>query len=539
MTLQTQLRLIAAVTLLSLTGVVIFSVIQLKRLQGDFDNYQVRQVLTRNLAEIKSESLGISRSDPVLTETATLLAQGDKRIHTLLAELSRLPLPGLDQPRLERINQSWNDYAKGFSQAVRIAETSPEDALTLPDMLYRSKLEPMLRDIDQIAGANKAGKELAELSIHQSIDRILWIIVLPLMFAAVIIVVFQIIFNRRLKSRVDDILMAMNYLIDGNLTHRLPAGYSDEIGIMASTINSFIARFETILGEVNCSAGQTLQTTNRVNQMAQTANENAQMQSEKVSDVSLSIQEMHRTATEIASRANEAANTALRTRKQVRAGTEIGLETIQTLNRLDSTMDASAQTMDGLNQALQQIDSISHIIKGIAEQTKLLALNAAIEAARAGDYGRGFAVVADEVRTLSDRTTHSAIDISNLLEAVRVSAGEAVTAMRTARSEVQTSAQHGEKIGLVLSEIEGSMQQVADMMQQIAQATDEQSRTSDQITHHIQAVSNATQATSGDIQTTRDEMASLARTSKVLHSTISKFRFTPSTSAANPSEIWA
>jgi methyl-accepting chemotaxis protein len=538
MTLQSQLRLIAALTLLSLTGVVVFAVIQLQRLQTDFNNYQSRQVLTRNLAEIKSLALTISRADPILAETGTQLDDSRRHILAYLEELKSLHFRELESARVAAIEQDWNDYHKGFAQAIKIAETSPEDALTLPDALYQAKLQPMLRKIEQIAEASKIGKQQAEQSIHQSIGRILWIIVLPLMSAALLIFIFQAIFNRRLKGRVDAVLDALNYLIDGNLTHRLPASYADEIGVMASTINAFIARFETILSEVNTSAGHTLQTTNRVNQMAQTVSENAQLQSETVSNVSISIQEMHRTATEIADKANQAASTAKNTQRQVREGARVGQETINTLTRLDTTMCTSAETMNGLSQALQQIDSISNIIKGIAEQTKLLALNAAIEAARAGDYGRGFAVVADEVRVLSDRTTHSAINISNLLNAVRISAGEAVDAMSTARLEVQTSASHGIKIGKVLIEIEQSMQQVADMMQQIAASTQAQSRTSDQITQHIQDVSKATRATSGDIQMTHNEMSDLAQASKTLHHTISQFRFTPSANAT-ASEVWA
>ncbi|BBE51549.1 Methyl-accepting chemotaxis protein McpH [Ferriphaselus amnicola] len=538
MTLQSQNRLIAGITLACITSVVIFAAIQLQRLQADFSNYQSRQTLTRNLAEIKSELLTISRADPVLIETSQQLTVTSSRIQALQRELITLKTPNLDKAQVQKIETVWADYAKRFASAIKIAETNPEDALTLPDVLYRNQLQPLILELDRMAEANRLGKMQAEQSILQALDRILWIIVLPLVVAGLVIVIFQSVFSRRLKGRVEEVLTAMNCLIDGNLTHRLPATYADEIGKMASTINAFIARFEAILGEVNTSAGQSLQTSNRVSLMTQAVSENAQIQTDRVSNVSQSIQAMHRTATEIAQSANLAAETALNTRQQVKEGAQVGQATIATLTRLDATMCTSAQTMDGLNLALQQIDSISNIIKGIAEQTKLLALNAAIEAARAGDYGRGFAVVADEVRTLSDRTTSSAIDISNLLNAVRSSAGEAVTAMHTARGEVQASANHGEKIGDVLGQIENSMQLVADMMQQIAQATQEQSRNSDQITQHIRAVFTATQATTDDIQMTRDEMVGLAQTSKVLHRTISQFRFTPS-AGGNTSELWA
>jgi methyl-accepting chemotaxis protein len=525
MTLQTQLRLIAAITLFSLIGVIVFAVIQLQHMRSDFVSYQDSQAFTRDLAEIKSAALTVSRADPILLETVSQLADTDVRVSRALRELVAMKLPGTDIELVKRIEGRWQEYVKGLGQAVKIAETSPEDALQMPDVLYSSKLQPMIADLDQLAEANRASRVLAEASIAQSIGRILWLVVLPLVFAGIIIVVFQAVFNRRLNERVEEILGAMNHLIDGNLTYRLSASYRDEFGTVASTINSLIARFETILGDVNASAGQTLQTSDRVSQMTRTVSRNAQLQSEKVNNVSASILEMHRTATEIAEHAEQAAVTAAQTRRQVREGAVIGQETITMLSRLDATMGASTQTMDGLSQALRQIDSISNIIKGIAEQTTLLALNAAIEAARAGEYGRGFAVVADEVRVLSDRTTQSAKDISTLLAAVQRSACEAVEAMRMARGEVQASVGHGERIGNVLGEIEVSMQSVAEMMQQIAQSTQAQSSASDLITQDIQAVSSATQATASDIETARHQMADLAEASNNLHGTISKFRF--------------
>lgn len=82
---------------------------------------------------------------------------------------------------------------------------------------------------------------------------------------------------------------------------------------------------------------------------------------------------------------------------------------------------ATATSLASLTEQVEQIDSMSNQIQGIADQTNLLALNAAIEAARAGETGRGFAVVADEVRSLAAHTHESTLKITNLVSQIKVS----------------------------------------------------------------------------------------------------------------------
>ena len=88
---------------------------------------------------------------------------------------------------------------------------------------------------------------------------------------------------------------------------------------------------------------------------------------------------------------------------------------------IEHVKEASLQSKETVQNLENKIDEISDVLSSIttiASQTNLLALNAAIEAARAGQQGKGFAVVADEVRRLADQSTQSANVIQELLEGI-------------------------------------------------------------------------------------------------------------------------
>ncbi|MCM8711077.1 methyl-accepting chemotaxis protein [Clostridium sp. SYSU_GA19001] len=101
-----------------------------------------------------------------------------------------------------------------------------------------------------------------------------------------------------------------------------------------------------------------------------------------------------------------------------------GLSTIESLdsslNGLQSAFQTSSATVNDLVSKIESVNMITDSISQIASQTNLLALNAAIEAARASEAGRGFSVVADEVRKLAENSKLAVLNITKILEEIKI-----------------------------------------------------------------------------------------------------------------------
>lgn len=247
-------------------------------------------------------------------------------------------------------------------------------------------------------------------------------------------------------------------------------------------------------------------------------------QQSETAQVATAMNEMAASVQEVARTAAGAAEAARNADNEAKAGKQVVLDTMGSIDSLAGEVEKAAQTLSNLETDISNIGAIVDVIRGITEQTNLLALNAAIEAARAGEHGRGFAVVADEVRTLAARTQSSTHEIEEMVERLQTGAQAAVTVMSEGREQAKTSVEKASSAGAALDTITAMISTMDEMSAQISNAANEQSSVAEDINRGIVNISQVAEHTAEGARESSVAVETLADISSQLQDAASKFK---------------
>lgn len=382
-------------------------------------------------------------------------------------------------------------------------------------LMLQLPIAEVMKDLDQLMGALGA----------ESRSSLTTMLIIGVLIAVAGLLAIWLI-SRRITRPLRDMVVMLDNIGqgEGDLTQRLHIDSRNELGQIATGLNTFLTRLQGMISEVVGSVQKVSDASEHTADIAIRTDKGVQTQLAEIELVATAVHEMTATAQDVARNATQAAEAASHADRAANQGRHIVQDTGATITELAGEIGRAVDVVQTLARDSENIDAILVTIRSIAEQTNLLALNAAIEAARAGEQGRGFAVVADEVRNLAQKTQQATGEIQQMIQQLQNGTRDVVQVMEQSQSRTQRSVEQADAAAEALQAITQAVSLINDMNNQIASAAEEQSAVAEDINRNVTNIGQVAQDVAGGAEEASQASAGLTRLAEQQRRLINQFK---------------
>ncbi len=507
--IRLKLIVILSVFMVVSTGVVVYSLINIKKQKSDalYINLAGRQ---RALSQMMSKSvLGLykamdthgegedrGRKQKYINDVLRRKALFEDTLNSFInggttigGDGKPVHVPRVDDPairaKLKESKKIWTEFKK-YIDTIISRSSDPESPELLSAVHYiEDNNINLFKDMNTLTFMFQ---KLSDVKVAYFKKVLLVGVMLNILtFGAIIALIHRLLIKRLrlLHSHMKEITSG-----NGDLTKRVDVGLDDEIGMLGREFNLLLDRFEAIISKLSRGCSMLRQSSERLNKTFSSLADGIQRQDTKTNQVATAVEEMSASIVEVARNASLIANIAKKANDAAKSGESSVKKVIERMNEIAVSTRDTVMVVSSLGEHSERIGNIVQVINEIADQTNLLALNAAIEAARAGEQGRGFAVVADEVRKLAERTTKATKEIYDMVTGIQEESKKAAESIKKEAEAVEDGVSLTNAAGSALSEITQNINSVSDMVQQIATGTEQQSTVSNNISSDMDTVAS-------------------------------------------------
>ncbi|MFJ7950269.1 methyl-accepting chemotaxis protein [Lysinibacillus sp. NPDC096418] len=469
------------------------------------------------------------------SEALNQVKEAQQKLQNIIKELNTSFESDEAQQMLKGVTQDIEALEKGINETINLNDT--KDVYTAVAYYVTDVKEKSTQTIASSSELSTLIDTLfdnAQKEANQKAQKAIYIGIIIVILAIIVGITTSYLLNQWIAVPLRNLQINVQQIADGNLTiPTINIKSKDEIGqlttsfnAMKDTLKNLIIQLSDSATHLSSSAEELSASTEEVTassvemahrselgaqntlSAAQTAQDSAVAMDETASAVQRiaeSSQNLHIKAAETADMADQGAtniNTASKQMTTIYESTKLTTELIQKLSKQS-----------------EEIESISHVITSITEQTNLLALNAAIEAARAGEHGKGFAVVADEVRKLAEESNASASQIVALTNEIQTDTKNVEKAVQESLQTVEAGVGIINEAGISFSHIENAVDDMKLQIEDISAITEEISAAAEEVAASVAEIAVAAKATANQaessIESSQQQLSTMQEISAV------------------------
>ena len=321
--------------------------------------------------------------------------------------------------------------AAAIEHVLRQGNVYFSDNTVINNEIYFSYYTPLKNSDGSVVGMLFAGAPRSD--VMNLVNGALLVILIGTLLLLVIDVIGVSLLTLNLVKTINNCVDAVVILESGKLDVQAQVGFfnkSDELGLLAKSINSMAARFLNVTKQIRTSSdvmkgnsdtltaitGSTNTSISEVSRAIEDVANGASSQANDTQNAAENIVEMGSSIETIVSDINDLADAAEQSQETSRRAEAAMKELIGINMQTKDSVEKIVKQSETNVSAASRIQDVVNVISDIASQTNLLSLNASIEAARAGELGRGFGVVALEVGKLADDSSRSAAEIEEIIK---------------------------------------------------------------------------------------------------------------------------
>ncbi|OCH01563.1 chemotaxis protein [Aliivibrio fischeri] len=425
-------------------------------------------------------------------------------VQTGISSYESLALSSEERASFQIFKETWNQYIKethSYNNLLSQGNTAQANEVVLSSFGTYSKA---LTSLDDTLALNDVSVNQISNDVQQEADSMLYSTGIGALFIASTIILSSLFLSRIICRPIDRALEFASKIASGQLNNRINEEEltKDELGTLLKELVTMQTNLNALVSEINDS---TIQLTTAVEEVSAISSQTAsgmQTQQMELSSVASAMTEMQAAVNEVAQNTETGVTSAYSASELAKIGNDTLRKTIEVISTVSKQIETSDELAQELETSSNNINMVVDVIRGIAEQTNLLALNAAIEAARAGEQGRGFAVVADEVRSLAQRTQSSTTQIIDIISQLQENTHKIGQSSRDCQEGISLCVNQVNEAGEQISEIEHTVDSIAEMSTHIATACSEQNSVSEELNRSVEYINTASsEMTEGASQT--------------------------------------